>query len=269
MKINWETGTDMARHTCRIATAWLFLSLVSSAWGGEYFLYSPRQVSPGETKEAGEGVLVREVEVRPGDTLYGISRRNSGHGMYYPQILLFNDIKNPNLIRAGETLKIPVPRGSAAGEEGAAPPAAKKGARKAGRKHTAAPVAGRPARGQLSELAAGEAKPSAERKKKRAVARQAQEQVGRGAAAPVAPQPSVAEEARPVVVSRQQEQAQAGTDAAAGQRLFERAIKAYRQNDCSTALDLFDRFLASYPSLPQAADASLYKADCYLKLSGQ
>ncbi|HEX9078706.1 MAG TPA: LysM peptidoglycan-binding domain-containing protein [Desulfuromonadaceae bacterium] len=259
----------MARHACRLATAWLFLSLVSPAWGGGYFLYSPRPVSPGETKEAGEGVLVREVEVRPGDTLYGISRRNSGHGMYYPQILLFNDIKNPNLIRAGETIKVPVPRGGAAGEEGAAPPAAKKGARKAGRKHTAAPVAGRPSRGQLSELA-GEAKPSVGPKKKRAAARQAtsggQEHGGR-AAAP-APQPAVAEEARPVSVSRQ-EQGQTGTDAAAGQRLFERAVRAYRQNDCGTALDLFDRFLTSYPYLPQAADASLYKADCYLKLSGQ
>ena len=269
MKINWETGTDMARHACRAAVVWLFLSLVPPVWGGQYFLYSPRPINPEETKDAKDGVLVREVEVRQGDTLSGISLKNSGHGAYYPQILLFNDIKDPDLIHAGDTLKVPVTKGQPAGEEGAASKHKMKAAHKAGRKHTAAPVAGRPVRGQLSELAAGEAKPSAERKKKRAVARQAQEQVGRGAAAPVAPQPSVAEEARPVVVSRQQEQAQAGTDAAAGQRLFERAIKAYRQNDCGTALDLFDRFLASYPSLPQAADASLYKADCYLKLSGQ
>ena len=53
------------------------------------------------------------------------------------------------------------------------------------------------------------------------------------------------------------------------QKLFERAIKAYRQDDCRTALELFDRFLADYPSSALAADASLYKAECYLKQSNQ
>lgn len=285
MKINWETGTDMARHACRAAVVWLFLSLVPPVWGGQYFLYSPRPITPEETKDAKDGVLVREVEVRQGDTLSGISRKNSGHGAYYPQILLFNDIKDPDLIHAGDTLKVPVTKGQPAGEEGAAPKHKKKAAHKAGRKHKAKKAAVHPAESrvtaksassQLSELSLGELKPSAGGKKKRAAGKQTVSagqkrggnEGGVGAPAAGARKPAVAEEARPVVVSRQ-EQAQAGTDAAAGQRLFERAIKAYRQNDCGTALDLFDRFLASYPGLPQAADASLYKADCYLKLSGQ
>ena len=51
--------------------------------------------------------------------------------------------------------------------------------------------------------------------------------------------------------------------------LYDRAFAAYRRGDCKTALELFDRYLAEQPASSQAADASLYKADCYLKLSGQ
>jgi TolA-binding protein len=57
--------------------------------------------------------------------------------------------------------------------------------------------------------------------------------------------------------------------ATAGQRLFEEAVTSYRQNDCHTALELLDRFLAGNPDSLLAADANLYKADCYLKLSAQ
>jgi TolA-binding protein len=61
----------------------------------------------------------------------------------------------------------------------------------------------------------------------------------------------------------------AAADGASGQKLFERAITAYRKDDCRTALELFDRFLSAHPSSPLAADATLYKAECYLKQSGQ
>jgi TolA-binding protein len=74
--------------------------------------------------------------------------------------------------------------------------------------------------------------------------------------------------AKPVVASRQ-EPRPSGADTAAAQMLYERAVKAYRQDDCRTALDLLERFLTAYPASPQAADVSLYKADCYLKLSGK
>src|SRR6185369_7058551 len=108
MKFNWGTGTDMTRRACGTAAALLLFSLVSPALGQEYLLYSPKPLAPEETAQAKDGVLVREVPVQSGDTLSGISRRFSGHGSYYPQILLFNDIKNPNLIYAGDTLKVPV-----------------------------------------------------------------------------------------------------------------------------------------------------------------
>ncbi len=53
------------------------------------------------------------------------------------------------------------------------------------------------------------------------------------------------------------------------QKLFETAVKAYRQDDCRTALELLDRYLADNSGSPLAADATLYKAECYLKLSAQ
>ena len=58
-------------------------------------------------------------------------------------------------------------------------------------------------------------------------------------------------------------------DAVASQKLFERAVNAYKLDDFGTALDLFERYLANNANSPLAADASLYKADCYLKLSSQ
>ena len=58
-------------------------------------------------------------------------------------------------------------------------------------------------------------------------------------------------------------------DATTGPKLFEAGIKAYRKDDCRAALELFDRYLAENSGSPLAADANLYKAECYLKLSAQ
>ena len=60
-----------------------------------------------------------------------------------------------------------------------------------------------------------------------------------------------------------------GSKAVAGQKLFDAAARAYRSNDCRTALGLLDRYLTENPGSPLAADASLYKADCYMKMSAQ
>jgi len=49
---------------------------------------------------------------------------------------------------------------------------------------------------------------------------------------------------------------------------FARGLEYYRQGNCSSAIERFDRFLAMAPAAPEAADASLYKAECYLKLAG-
>lgn len=85
----------------------LSLLLASPSWGQDY-LYQPRPLSQDERPAADDGLLVREVQVKKGDTLSRISKRFSGRGAYYPQILLFNRIKNPNLIYPGDLLRVPV-----------------------------------------------------------------------------------------------------------------------------------------------------------------
>jgi hypothetical protein len=288
MKINWGTGTDMAQRPWGTAVAVLILLFAVPVWGEQEYLYSPKPVGPEEQGQGKEGILVREVPVVKGDTLSGISHRFSGHGSYYPQILLFNDIKNPDLIYAGSTLRVPVGKGPAAETSGARPaPSTRKNARrhagkKASRAVQAAPSAvlpskhkGQPATGKassgdqtmelspsdLKRLEVGREKTAGARKKgapelHKHVSEKRQkvkETVGEERAAGRAPgassAPSQGEEA--------------------GQKLFAQAVKAYRQEDFRTALELFDRFLTANPGSPLAADASLYKAECYLKLSNQ
>lgn len=257
----------MTRRACGTAVALLLLSLVSPVRGEQYFLYSPKPAGPEEAVPAKDGVLVREVPVQKGDTLSGISRKYSGHGSYYPQILLFNDIKNPNLIYSGDTLKVPVTRGQGAEEAGNAPAPKEKAAARPGRKarrhhakaaskpakqHAAKQRAGEPA----TELSLGELKRLEGGKEKR---HQAKTPVARKAATA---------QSKPVGAPGPEKQ-KVTSAATSGQRLFEQALKAYRQEDCRGALELFDRFLSENPASPQAADASLYKAECYMKLSAQ
>ncbi|KAB0665352.1 tetratricopeptide repeat protein [Oryzomonas japonica] len=283
MKINLGTGTDMARRPWRTAAAALIFSLaVVPAWGEQQYLYTPKPVGPEEQGQGKDGILVREVPVEKGDTLSGISRRFSGHGSYYPQILLFNDVKNPNLIYAGSTLRVPVSAGQAAAAEpsGAqpAPAARKKSVRHAGKKAPRAvqpPSAAVPAkRKQQSatgkapgdhsmELSPSDLKRLDSGREKKAEARKRGVE-GRQKAK--AKQP-VGEDR--VTTSTPAASVPAATGEDAGQKLFAQAVKAYRQDDFRGALELFDRFLAKNPDSPLAADASLYKAECYLKLSSQ
>ncbi len=44
--------------------------------------------------------------VKQGDTLWGICKRFLGDGSKYPQIAKLNDIKNPNLIKVGQVIKL-------------------------------------------------------------------------------------------------------------------------------------------------------------------
>lgn len=196
---------------------------VTPGWSQQFYLYAPKPVAVEEKIQKKDGVLVQEVPVKKGDTLSGISRKFSGHGSYFPQILLFNEIKDPNKIYTGNVLKIPVSRSG---------------------------VTGQAANSQVQSPLPGVRKQGAAVKKKK-------RDMKHKAAAPAVPNAKSAKQ-QPAAVAATSEQ-----------RLFERAIKAYRQNDYRTALELFDRFLADYPSSALAADASLYKAECYLKQSNQ
>lgn len=237
--------TPLARPTIIVA---LFFCLAPPAWGQKYLLYTPQPAPSGQKTSAQEGILVQEVEIQKGDTLFDLSRKFSGHGMYFPQILLFNSIKNPNLIYAGKTLKVPVTQ-NGAGDSGhvSVKPVNGVSRPRVGEKkkpsktemrpsvqHSAAPapVSSPNTELSLSDLkAAGKGKSRAARSKKKTIVPAAK--------------------------------------AAAGQELFESAVKAYKKDDCRAAIELFDRYLANNSGSPLAADASLYKAECYLKLSAQ
>ena len=89
----------------------IILSIATSAFCQEY-LYLPKPVENGDSDPMRrDGVLVREVMVKKRDTLSGISKKYSGRGIYYPQILLFNEIKNPHRIHPGDLLRVPVASG--------------------------------------------------------------------------------------------------------------------------------------------------------------
>jgi len=342
----------MTRHAYNIFIVVLILSFAPKAWAEQYFIYSPKSVPQEQAKQTKDGILVRSVPVQNGDSLYSISQKITGRGMYYPQILLFNDIKNPHDIRPGDTVRVPIPKDrpvtveqNVPGQKGNVsipatkePPAAEakkvpadkrvpvKQLAKAPAKHSGAvPVAAakrpsgvKPGSGQLSELALSEFKPSAPAagKKKRIAARPEStnaskplrsESSWKEKTLALKKQPITEEEVRPSLATRQPELRQAiripispeeirpmiaaarfqdvepayqtsqpppmqplsAMESSDSQRLFEQAIKAYRQDDCIKALDLFGNFLSVYPDLPQASDATLYKAECFMKLSKQ
>ncbi|HBA89436.1 MAG TPA: hypothetical protein DCZ75_16060 [Geobacter sp.] len=50
---------------------------------------------------------------------------------------------------------------------------------------------------------------------------------------------------------------------------FGKAKQAYLERDYRKALTRFSRFINKYPHSKFAADASLYRADCFLRLSGE
>ncbi len=221
--------TSYTRLTIVIA---LVICIALPAWGQQYLLYTPEPVTAGQDSSSKDGILVQEIEIRKGDTLYDLSRKFNGRGMYFPQILLFNSIKNPDLIYAGKLLKIPVTQ---KGELKSVPTEMKqKGA-------------------SIKYRATGVRKTAADHTKKT-----------------IHDPASLQAKASPLSVDNKSVTVnEPAADAAAGQKLFEAAVKAYRQEDCRSALTLLDRYLADNSGSPLAADANLYKAECYLKLSAQ
>lgn len=179
----------------------LLLCGATASWGGDY-LYAPR---PVDGTEPGEGVLVREITVKKGDTLSHLSKRYSGRGYYYPQILLFNEIRNPHRIQVGQVVRVPL-------------------ARKAGRQAQNSPVV---AQDQSQVQAAEPSKQAAERPK-------------------AVQQPSL----------RQGEK-----------NAYNHAMENFKKGDCEAAIKQFDRFISRYPSSSLLPEATLNRAECYLKLS--
>lgn len=67
---------------------------------------SENSTRPPAAPEPSSNVL-REHTVVSGDTLYYIARKYYGNGSYYQKLADFNNIKNPNIIRDGQKIKIP------------------------------------------------------------------------------------------------------------------------------------------------------------------
>ncbi len=171
---------------------------ITAGHAEEMLLYTPKPETSGVAPASPrDGVLVRTVTVKRGDTLAKLSKKHIGVGDYFPQMLVFNSIKNPDLIHPGDKLLVPVRPG-----KNVKSGAARRPASAAAKKQASAPVS------------AGQVKP--------------------------------------------------------GEReLFQHAERAYLAHDYREALAGFTKFLRTFPRSPFAADASLYRADCYLHLSGE
>jgi len=201
------------------------------AESSEYQLFSPT-AQEGEQllPERGKGVLVRRITIKPGDTLSRISRNFSGRGSWFPQILLFNDIKNPDLIIAGKELLVPVSKL----ETTAKPAVPGKMIPAPARKESSV----RPESASKASSAVLPAEKKASRK---------------------SPGKAVQKKQLPVEQLNSKEE----------QESYAAAINAYRKEEYKKALSLFSRFLELYPSSALAPDASFYKAESLFKLSGQ
>ncbi len=199
--------------------------LAGEAAGRAYYLYTPTPATEQQVQQkTAAAIAVQEITVVKGDSLYKISRSNSGKGMYYPQLLLFNKISNPRLIHPGQVLRVPLAKGQ-----------------------TTAATHVKPVQQETEPTTS--------------------EPTAVPAPAPVAPLPALqtnkktAEAVAPTI-----RQTSAETEA---QTLYAKGVRAYKSGKCRQAIASFDRFLSRYPDSPLAADASLYRADCYLNLANK
>lgn len=231
--------------TLRLVASSLVLSLASlaPAGGAEYLRYAPQPSDGKPMSGPGEGVLVKRITIEKGDTLYSLSRRFNGKGTYFSQILLFNEITNPNLIYAGNRLLVPLQPGQG---EGVMTPSRRVGPAaqgKSGGKHPAVSPA-----------------VSLEPKEKKQMAKVPSASVVPAlpsrASQPVAPRPV---SSPPAVRTFDENE----------QTLFEKGVGAYKSGQYQQSLDAFDRFLARYPESPLLPDATLYRADALMKMAGQ
>jgi TolA-binding protein len=206
MKTNWGTGTDMARGKTIALVIILAGAVSQGSAAAEYYLYKPEKVQSQSIPAPGTGVLTKTIVIQKGDTLKKLSRRYSGRSAFFPQILLFNRIKNPDLIVAGALLQVPLTR-------------------------------------QVANSTPEGEKPVAVKKERRTTHKSA-----------------VRHEKRMFSLST--------VSGIAGERLFKRGVSAFQARNYRQAIEIFDKFLKIYANSPNAPDAMLYRAECYMNLSG-
>ncbi|GFO68413.1 peptidoglycan-binding protein LysM [Geomonas limicola] len=242
----------------------------------EFLLYTPKPAG-SEQLPAGpdEGVLVRSIIIKRGDTLSGLSKKYLGKGTWYPELLVFNSIKNPDLIYSGHTIRIPVPpeKGAEAAKEATEEKPAKAVKTKHGKrgaKKQAAPVekaqpekAAQPEQ-PAPEVKAPEAVPEAAQPKP--IAKAKAKQAGKV-------QPKVPAKPTPTksAAKKQAAAAEKQVSRSAPEELesYRQAKQAYLTGEYQKAMELFSDFLQKYPNSTSSADAALYRADSMMHLSGQ
>lgn len=202
---------------------------------GEDFLLYTSKPAEGDQAPASpdKGILVRSVTIKEGDTLADLSRKYLGRGSWFPQLIPFNSIKNPDLIHTGDKLLVPVPAGQVASEKKVRP--ARKQAR--GKKHHGGLRAGhRGVANVRAESALAKPEPAAR-----------ESFTSNSVLAKMPPLQSVS---------------------SAEQEKYLQAKLTYLEGDYQTSLTLFTAFLRKFPNSTSSADASLFRADCLLHLSG-
>jgi TolA-binding protein len=256
----------------------------------------PQQLKPlKEQIMVHDGVLYREVTVQEGDSLARISRRYRNNDPTSADILLFNAMES-SVIHSGDIIKLPVT------VKPLKPPQLVQELEQLSAPSTPSRLATpRPPAGTLQQRTAGsQKKPEAAKGVQLAakeIAKEGAKALPQPAYVSVSPVPAKsglqqtlaspgittarhgekppaetrlpnpAPQESPVCTAEKQP---AGlVTPSSGQQLFQLAVKSYRQGDCVTAVQLFARFLVENTDSLFAPDASLFNADCYLKLSGR
>jgi LysM repeat protein len=270
MKTNWGTGIDMTTYICLLNMIALVFCMVHPSLAQEYLLYVPQQLNSNQKVTPQDGILVQNIVVQKGDTLYAISRKFNGYGMYFPQILLFNSIKNPNKIYPGNTIKVPLKQNVVNISERDETTKISKVNKITDNAMTEIALPARKSAAVLPNLPPTTELSLSELKTVGPSRSNTNNHKNKSAAhARKHPSPRLPAAASNLSLSDQRKSASSEAAAIAGQQLFEAGVKAYRKGDCLTALGLLDRYLADNSNSSLAADASLYRAECYLKLSTQ
>lgn len=75
---------------------------------GEYLIHRVPLDGSASSSVHGDEWIVQEITIEKGTTLWKFSRTYLGRGYFYPHLLAYNDIANPNRIYEGKTILVPV-----------------------------------------------------------------------------------------------------------------------------------------------------------------
>jgi len=246
------------------------------SYGEDFLLYTPKPAEKEQVPASpGEGILVRSITVKRGDTLSNISHKYIGRASWYPQVLLFNSIEDPDLIYTGDKLLVPVPSEQAAATVKTLEKKHLKGEKRHGVRHRAAArhkAVTKPEAAQPETVNPELVRPQTAKRKPAKPVAVPRETIKPEATRPVTVTPeSVRQKQVKPEVSRTARPAKSlvrpiATDE---QGSYQQAKLAYLKGDYQTALELFTQFRSKYPASTFSADVALYQADCLLHLSGE